>query len=371
MEEEMVKHIPPGGNWKNIPETIPSKRLAQIRKSGGRTTYYGRLIYDKPSYTVSTYFNRIGNGCFIHPEQDRMISIREGARLQSFRDSFIFYGSRTSQYKQIGNAVPPLLARAVAELIEPHLTNKTFIDLFAGAGGMSEGFMIQGFRLLGAIEIEKHFFETFTRNHAQENQENFILGDITSKEHKEKLIAIKESQNVGVIIGGPPCQGFSTAGWRNPDDKRNRLFKDFVELVKCIRPEFFIMENVPGLLSTRKGEAIKEIIEYFNEISYYMNPPMKLKAEEFGVPQLRRRIFIIGSLKEINLELPKPLFSYENPELPLPITVKEAIQGLPPLGIGEGNFEAEGDFEPTSEYERFLMGKINFTNFYKSIKRTF
>ncbi|NQU87409.1 MAG: DNA cytosine methyltransferase, partial [Mariniphaga sp.] len=94
LERDMVKNIPPGGNWQNIPESVPSKRLEQIRKSGGRTTYYGRLRNDKPSYTISTYFNRIGNGCHIHPEQERLISIREGARLQSFKDSFIFYGSK-------------------------------------------------------------------------------------------------------------------------------------------------------------------------------------------------------------------------------------------------------------------------------------
>ena len=79
LEKKMVVCIPPGGNWKDIPENIPSQRLAQIRKSGGRTTYYGRLKKDAPSYTISTYFNRMGNGCFIHPSQDRLISIREGA----------------------------------------------------------------------------------------------------------------------------------------------------------------------------------------------------------------------------------------------------------------------------------------------------
>ena len=117
----MVKHIPEGGNWRNIPETVPSKRLDQIRKSGGRTTYYGRLRNDKPSYTISTYFNRLGNGCYIHPNQDSLISLREGARLQSFKDSFYFCGPKTSIYKQIGNAVPPLLGRTIAELIKPYL----------------------------------------------------------------------------------------------------------------------------------------------------------------------------------------------------------------------------------------------------------
>ena len=84
MEKDMMKYIKPGGNWKDLPDKYNSKRLDGIRKSGGRTTYYGRLLPDKPSYTITTYFNRLPNGCNIHPTQDRIISIREGARLQSF-----------------------------------------------------------------------------------------------------------------------------------------------------------------------------------------------------------------------------------------------------------------------------------------------
>ena len=113
---------------KNIPLSIPSKRLENIRKTGGRTTYYGRLRWDYPSYTITTYFNRPGNGCSIHPDdsqskkpQHRLISFREAARLQSFPDSFRFYGSNSSKYLQIGNAVPPLLAKNVARSLKSHL----------------------------------------------------------------------------------------------------------------------------------------------------------------------------------------------------------------------------------------------------------
>ncbi len=369
IELEMVKNIPQGGNWQNIPVSVPSKRLEQIRKSGGRTTYYGRLHNGKPSYTISTYFNRIGNGCFIHPEQERLISIREGARLQSFKDTFVFKGSKTSQYKQIGNAVPPLLARAVAELLAPHIKQKTFIDLFAGAGGMSEGFMMQGFKLLGAIEIEKNFFETFLYNHANGSTKgNFILGDITDKDNKNKLVDVGLKNKIGVIIGGPPCQGFSTAGWRNADDKRNQLFKDFVEIVKKVKPEFFVMENVPGILSMRKGEAIKEIVRSFEEIGYNVNSPIKLKAEEFGVPQRRRRVFIIGSLDNIKIKSPISLFSESDLSLPLPVNVKEAIGDLPPLGPGEGFEVIDVETKEFSPYQEFVTGKLEFREFYDKVK---
>ncbi|MCW5909974.1 MAG: DNA cytosine methyltransferase [Cyclobacteriaceae bacterium] len=368
LEWEMVQHIPEGGNWQNIPETIPSQRLEQIRRSGGRTTYYGRLEADKPSYTITTYFNRLGNGCNLHPKQDRIISTREGAKLQSFRDSFIFYGSKTSQYKQIGNAVPPLLARAIAETLKPYLKNLTFVDLFAGAGGMSEGFILEGFKLIAANEIEPNFFETYQKNHSEfDNGNNLILGDITLSEIKKQIISVASKQKkIGVVIGGPPCQGFSNAGWRNPDDKRNQLFKEFVHIVGELRPEVFVMENVPGILTMRKGEAIKEIIASFEAIGYNVNAPFKLSAENFGVPQKRKRIVIIGSLKKEKISQPKGLFSLTNENLPNPITVKQAIGSLPALKTGEGDFEMICNYKPVSAYEKLMAGEIDFTKFYES-----
>lgn len=361
LEKKMVVCIPPGGNWKNIPESIPSQRLAQIRKSGGRTTYYGRLKKDAPSYTISTYFNRMGNGCFIHPSQDRLISIREGARLQSFPDNYIFYGSKTSQYKQIGNAVPPLLAREVASLLEPYLKNKTFVDLFAGAGGMSLGFTMQDYKLLGAIEIEKNYFETYKRNHPELAEKHLITGDICLEENKLKLIdGLKEIPEV--IVGGPPCQGFSTAGWRNPNDKRNQLFKEFVNIVDKLKPDFFVMENVPGILTMRKGDAFKEIVESFKEIGYFVNEPIKLNAEEFGVPQKRKRIFIIGSKNGIVIKQPEPLFSADT-NLPNPITVEDAIYDLPVLGLADGDYCVEYNSNPQSPYQKLMNGLIDFDEF--------
>lgn len=373
LEKEMVKHIPPGGNWKNIPHNIPSKRLEQIRRSGGRTTYYGRLRYDRPSYTISTYFHRIGNGCYIHPEQDRPISIREAARLQSFSDSFVFYGPKTSVYRQVGNAVPPLLARAVAELLNNHVVSKKFIDLFCGAGGLSEGFIMEGFEPVGSIEMDKHAFETFSCNLKRKNVDPnalFLNKDITRETVRNELIQLGKSREVGVVIGGPPCQGFSLAGWRNPADYRNQLFKYFVDIVNGIKPEFFVLENVPGMLSINNGKFIKEVINSFEKIGYHVNRPLKLKAEEFGVPQKRLRIFIIGSLNKISLKEPQPLFSETEPELPRPVTVKEAIGGLPPLQDGSGSFAMEIDFTPQSKYEEMAAGLITFKEFYESKKNS-
>lgn len=369
LEWEMVKHIPEGGNWQNIPETIPSQRLAQIRKSGGRTTYYGRLVYDKPSFTITTYFNRLGNGCNLHPTQDRVISNREAARLQSFRDSFIFKGTKTSQYKQIGNAVPPLLARLISSLIKPHLSNITFIDLFAGAGGISEGFLMNDFELVSANEIEKNYFETYKFNHSKfANQQNFILGDITLPEIKQQIIDSAKNKKIGVVVGGPPCQGFSTAGWRDPNDKRNQLFKEFVEIVKEIQPEFFVMENVLGILTMRKGAAIKEIIESFSEIGYNVNLPIKLNAEDFGVPQKRKRVVIIGSLKKVEISQPTPLFSDKDINLPNVITVKHAIGSLPPIQAGDNIVIKDSEIPSNTPYDKLMKEEISFEEFYNACK---
>ena len=366
LEWDMVKHIPEGGNWQNIPESIPSQRLKQIRESGGRTTYYGRLRYDKPSYTITTYFNRLGNGCNLHPEQDRVISNREAARLQSFPDTYIFKGSKTSQYKQIGNAVPPLLGRLVSSIIKPYLNELSFVDLFAGAGGISQGFIMNGFNLIAANEVEKNFFETYIYNHKHHaNTDNFILGDITQEATKKKIIEAVGQKKVGVIIGGPPCQGFSTAGWRNPKDTRNQLFKEFVHLVNSIRPEFFVMENVLGILSMRKGDAVKEIIESFNEIGYHVNTPMKLNAEDYGVPQKRKRVIIIGSLKKIEIDAPMPLFSNNTESLPSHITVRDAISNLPPIKAGDNEVEKEVAISYVSPYEKLISNSISFEEFYR------
>jgi len=361
LEWRMAQHIKPGGNWKDIPEDIPSKRLDQIRESGGRTTYYGRLLNNKPAYTITTYFNRLGNSSNLHPEQQRMISIREGARIQSFKDSYIFLGSKTSQYKQIGNAVPPLLARVIAEVIKPHLKSLNFVDLFAGAGGMSSGFSMEGLHPVVANEIEKNFLETYRENHPNTRS---ILGDIGDESVKGQIVLEAKKQKIGVVIGGPPCQGFSHAGWRRSDDARNQLFKNFVSIVDRIQPEFFVMENVPGILTMRKGEAIKEIAQEFNKIGYNTQSPLLIKAEEFGVPQKRRRVFLIGSKSRVGLPELKPLFSDHDSNLPNLVTVGETIGGLPKLASGEGVFEMESSYSASSDYEQFLMGKLDFHAFY-------
>lgn len=364
LDLEMVKSVPEGGNWKNIPESVPSKRLEQIRKSGGRTTYYGRLRWDKPSYTITTYFNRPGNGCFIHPDdgtlsnpQHRLLSYREAARLQSFPDSFRFYGTKTSMYKQIGNAVPPLLAYALAK----NFNVKNAIDLFCGCGGLSYGFEMAGVNIIAGNDIEKHFMETWGRNHSGMP----IIGNISDKSVKDKICEIALKNNVDIIIGGPPCQGFSTAGWRQAEDPRNSLWKDYLDIVSTVRPKFFLIENVTGLLSTsHKGQPVLENMKKaFGALGYNLQHK-KLCSEDYGVPQLRRRVFIVGTHTSAN----KP-FVFPEKYTSKPVTVSEAIKSLPPLSSNDGNEEITIPLHQIQNiYEEWLIGNTTVENLIKWLK---
>jgi len=374
----MVKSVPAGGNWKNIPESIPSNRLKQIRRTGGRTTYYGRLKYEMPSYTISTYFNRPGNGCYMHPDdgngarkaQHRLITFREAARLQSFPDDFKFYGTKTSMLKQIGNAVPPLLGKAIASCIK----EKTFVDLFSGAGGMSIGFCMNGKKLVGAIEQDKNACATFRSNHSKGDYV-LVEGDITQKNKKEELTSkVRKNLNgrkLGIIVGGPPCQGFSLAGNRFIDDPRNTLFKEFVDIVASLKPEVFVMENVPGLLSMKNGTIITKIKQCFEKLGYIVDNPRVLKAEEYGVPQKRRRLFLIGHLENVPINFPpKQIFSQnEDMALPKVIKVHEAISDLPQIyeGLGQDEWQLKS-WKPESGYQKLMAGLMSFKEFYNKAK---
>lgn len=392
MDIEMIRSIPPGGNWKNIPESIPSKRLEQIRRSGGRTTLYGRLERDLPSYTISTYFNRPGNGTFIHPDyyhdniigytQNRLISHREAARLQSFKDTFIFKGGKGSVLKQIGNAVPPLLSYHLAKSISQYMNKADLkvVDLFCGAGGLSIGFKEAGYAVVLAIDNDKKAIETFQMNHEETYT---ICGDIEAPNIKSMLYGKIEGVDVDIIIGGPPCQGYSHAGLRVIDDPRNLLFREFVSLVEKKKPSMFLIENVVGLLSINSGKTYKSIISCFAEIGYEVIGAT-LNAAEYGVPQRRKRVFIIGSRFHIDDRIfPKPSFSLPNStkakqlslfepfSLPSAITVEEAISDLPFIINDFGNYEVATPFPwGFSEYQAYMKGLISYERFYELKKKS-
>lgn len=361
LDLRMIQAVPQGGSWKDIPLDVPSKRLDQIRLSGGRTTLYGRLSWDKPSFTITTYFNRPGNGTYIHPDFDRVITSAEAARLQTFPDSYVFQGVKSQRTKQIGNAVPPLLAYAIAKQIKSqHKNYENIVDLFCGAGGMSLGFHWAGFRTVLANDNFRDAAETFKFNNPESK---FIFGDITESDIKASIFSeLAKGKRVDLVVGGPPCQGFSHAGKRLIDDPRNVLYKEFVEVVSKVRPPIFIMENVEGILSMDKGRVFTAIKEDFEALGYQV-VGRKLLAADFGVPQKRKRVIVIGSL----LQDPSVYFPDILLESGKYLTVREAIGDLriEPVEDVNTNVTPQAANYPLQE---FLQGLITPEKLLASMK---
>lgn len=381
LDKQMISYVEPGGNWTSIPETVPSKRLEQIRQMARergmvRTTYYSRLKFSQPSYTISTYFNRPGNGANIHPWEDRTISSREAARLQSFPDSFQFVGSDSEIRTQIGNAVPPLLGYAIGQSIISKAGSKVeFCDIFAGAGGLSFGLELSGMQGIVAVELNKSASKTYEKNHS--NKIKVINGDINDSGIQNTLFSeVKErgSSKPLVLVGGPPCQGFSTAGNRDETDIRNKLVDSYLKIVKETRPDIVIMENVVGILSMRKGDVIKGIHKELGELGYvFHEKPWILDAERYGVPQMRRRVIIVAALSEKMLpSFPDPIFQKclgrreDSNQIDLlqqkyPITVGEAFFSLPSLMEVNDYFPQNAVFN--AEYDKWCKGEITTEDF--------
>lgn len=378
LDKLMISYVEPGGNWTSIPESVPSKRLEQIRKMAKtrgmvRTTYYGRLKYDQPAYTISTYFNRPGNGANIHPWEDRTLSPREAARLQSFPDSFIFEGSDAEVRTQIGNAVPPLLGYAIGTAIKRKAGQALqFCDIFAGAGGLSFGLELAGYKGVAALELNEAAAATFTKNHSEVI--DTIIGDINDEEIQDALYkTIKKEispDTPWVLAGGPPCQGFSTAGYRDENDIRNRLVDSYLKIIQTAQPAIVVMENVPGILSMKKGNVIKGVYQSLRRLGYVFCPdPWVLDAERYGVPQMRKRVIIVAAKEKKYLpDYPTPLFdkclgrreqaaAQISPDsLSYPITVGEALYGLPPLMAANRYYPSGAAIDDT--YSRWCGGEI-------------
>ncbi|MCK5123156.1 MAG: DNA cytosine methyltransferase [Candidatus Pacebacteria bacterium] len=204
------------------------------------------------------------------------------------------------------------------------------IDLFAGCGGLSHGFELAGFDILLGIDNWDLSLETFKKNH---KNSKVLLKDLskTIPLSVTKLTGIKK---IDVVIGGPPCQGFSISGKRIIDDPRNRLYKVFVDFVGYFRPKVFLMENVPNLLSMHKGKLKDEIIDDFENLGYNVSTSVLL-ASNYGVPQNRKRVFFVGVRGSKKFEFPN--FTHGDVKnLINRITIKEAISDLPKNDLKDG-----------------------------------
>jgi DNA (cytosine-5)-methyltransferase 1 len=195
------------------------------------------------------------------------------------------------------------------------------IDLFSGVGGLSLGFEMEGFESIAAIDSWEDAIKTY--NHNRNNKVGLSI-DVT-KFNDELLPKILKKHKVDGIIGGPPCQGFSTARLSNTSEKigkinesRNHLYLEFFRAVKIVKPKFFLIENVRGLVSANKGAFVNDIIERFGGIGYNVSYKI-LNAADYGVPQNRQRVFFVGLLNG-SFEFPNK-FDYK-------VSTKEAIMDL-------------------------------------------
>ncbi|MCB6142533.1 Alw26I/Eco31I/Esp3I family type II restriction adenine-specific DNA-methyltransferase [Lachnospira pectinoschiza] len=357
LDLEMIKYVPQGGSWKDIPmETVEkSKRLKRITETGGRTTLYGRIDYEKPSYTITTYFNRPGNGTYVHPIHERVLSVREAARFQAFRDDYYFFGNKTQQLKQVGNAVPTLLAYQIGKKIKDVTGCSKSIDLFCGAGGMTAGFKAAGISSLMSNDIEESACTTLKINNPEID---VLCGDITQEETKAKLVKAAHEGGADLICGGPPCQGFSMAGFRAEDDPRNQLFREFVNIVKRVNPKVIVFENVEGLLSYQGGKTYREVHALFSELGYNTEG-RTLLASEYAVPQRRKRVIIICTRQDLGVypsELfPKPITINGNQ-----VTARDTISDLENVECGNNARYSETN---ESEILKFFKGTISYDEY--------
>jgi len=257
-----------------------------------------------------------------------------------------------------------------------------FIDLFAGCGGLSEGFYKQGYKALLHLEINEAACQTLkTRmkyyGYSEAEIENAVLcGDITSEGIIDEIDK-RVHEDVDIIIGGPPCQAFSSVGRaQSPDsmnnDPRNYLFENYLQILNHVRPKMFIFENVKGILSAKpKGVKIFDIIvrEMSKTYNIVSNPKtILLNAADYGVPQIRERVIIIGirkdidyiDIKDVYKDIPKSHSDIDD-SLTNYVTVGEAILDLPKLLPGEGDNIQK--VEPLKEKNDYLKKISNDSGF--------
>jgi DNA (cytosine-5)-methyltransferase 1 len=311
-----------------------------------------------------------GNNAFpIHPILDRSLTPREAARLQSFPDDFVFCGDRRNQCILVGNAVPPLMAKALAESVKNHarsankvwnyesnylegeertyiklkdikkmgsrMNQLNFVDLFCGGGGFTIGFERAGWKPLLSADLNPNAAKTHRFNYPAIP---FLEKDLADPKVQEEVTRSLEGQEIGLVVGGPPCQGFSvfgkrrflnTKGFDPHKDPRNDLVFSFVSLVSKLRPRWFVMENVPGFASSAGGEFLKAVIDDLKENGYRNVEWRILNAADYGVPQIRKRLVVVGNRTGHIIPWPKPKYFKEPKDWQKPYrTVGEVITDL-------------------------------------------
>ncbi|MBQ9875117.1 MAG: DNA cytosine methyltransferase [Thermoguttaceae bacterium] len=332
-----------GQKMQDLPEELWHESFRRYVKEtpnrgGGPNLRMIRLNPNEPSLTVTGFiFNK-----FVHPYENRFITVREAARLQGFPDELEFMGPLTSAQRQVGNAVPVPLAEAlfreilsIADRMKSRKKTLTALSLFCGAGGLDIGAERAASELGRRIDVRvatdlwRDACKTLANYRGDKT--SVVESDITKIEDPLEFwrTNAKIKTPPDVVFGGPPCQSFSQAGkQKGLNDKRGLLVYDFIRFVEKLSPTFFLMENVSNIKSANKGAFCREIVETFESLGYDVASGA-LCAVDYGAPQKRKRMLFLGVKKEFGA-----------PSLPLPTrgvglkpcaTVGEAFRGLPVL----------------------------------------
>jgi len=223
------------------------------------------------------------------------------------------------------------------------------IDLFCGCGGLSRGFELAGFEIVGGIDFNKDAIKTFNKNFKNAKG---ICCDISSMTEEEIRKNFGDLKDIDVIIGGPPCQGFSAAN-RNKvnDDPRNKLFFEFVKFVDMAKPKAIVIENVRGIISENNGYAKKQIYKIFEERGYKVNNKV-LNASDYGVPQKRMRNFFVMLRNDI--------FNFEEMQkVKEKVTVEDAIGELYQYEDNSDGHEIKLNSRADTVYRKYLRNNNN------------
>jgi DNA (cytosine-5)-methyltransferase 1 len=285
--KKRMSHIPKGGNWRDIPQELGTG-------GGTHSNAYKRLDPQKPSVTIK----HAAKAMIIHPDRDRILTVREAARLQSFDDSFKLVGSVSDQHQQLANAVPPLLGEALANEIKIHLDkNKTskntykFIDLFSGLGGFRIAFENNNASCVFSSEIDKYAREQYYLNFNE-----YPSGDITK-------VNENDIPDHDILCAGFPCQSFSIAGKRlGFKDTRGTLFFDIARILKAKKPMAFLIENVKGIINHDSGKTLQVILAVVDEVGYEAKFEI-INSKDFGIPQSRERWYCVGIRKDLDISI--------------------------------------------------------------------
>lgn len=243
----------------------------------------------------------------------------------------------------------------------------TFVDLFCGAGGFTEGLLLSGgdeerFRLLLGSDVHANARETYQHRFGEQLgiANRFLQADISTPTFSAKLNAelnqVRDCSGVDVVVGGPPCQGFSVFGARNQDDPRNDLFRSYLKVISTLSPKYFVMENVPGLQKMYGGDTVQKIhglVSRMKKPSYRLVGPILVNAADYGVPQLRERIFFIGARADM------PPISDLSADHVRRNTVQDALSDLAFLRAWERCAEYEERYPATTAYQtRSRSGRL-------------